>query len=443
MSTNASRAARIDTPWCQELRRVASSMTREELARRAGYSKAKVQQILGGHQEPTIDELVRIGDALHIPRLRLLTISGHLEGLTSLLVHLDHLERQEIEVARAARALPLEPPSATAWITDKVLADGSFTVTVRPRWEGDEPDRRLHYADVVSLEPVTGAPNSPATKRHLETILERELAWFGASVQSARCDSDPERRPLSVYVPRFFANRQSAEAPLPGLPRSIAVLGGHWCGSADVASLLGRAFHYDYSHVSFVASRIFTHLTHRWEEPHRRRDRLEVVRTYITASDIGRERVWAADAGDDDAASTATLIASAARSRRTSFVINLRPSDELIEWSADMRQQLEHTSRSRGEDIGIMRTARSRVDEILRQMGDKVLTLTAPLPDERTVPDPGIPPAFLGLWASLAERAVGELHRTHHFPFDERRALRHLRAVFRTDSTVQFPWPQA
>ncbi|MFD1046075.1 helix-turn-helix domain-containing protein [Kibdelosporangium lantanae] len=430
MSVDASGPPYINTPWCQALRRAASSMTREELAGHAGYSKAKIQQVLGGHQEPTIDELVRIGDALRVPRLRLLAIAGYIDGLADLLTHLDQLERQDIELTRAARAMPLEPPSATAWIVDKIIADGTFTVAVRPRWEGVAAGRRLHYADVVSLELVTGEPNSVATKDYVESILERELAWFGASVQSARHAGDSDHRPLSIYIPRMFANRQCAEPPLPGLPRSVAVVGGHWCGSADVASLLGHAFNYDYSHVSFVASRIFTHLTHRWEEPHRKRDRLEVVRTYVTASDISRERVWAADVGDDDAAPTAALIAAAVKSKRTMFVINLRPTDELIEWAADMRQELEHTNRSKDEDVDVMRTTRSRVDEILQQAGHRTLTLTASLPPARQDPDPGVPPAFLDLWADLAEQAVTELRRKHNFHFDEREAIQRLRAVF-------------
>ena len=179
------------------------------------------------------------------------------------------------------------------------------------------------------------------------------MSWTGRAVLAALTRTMPKglrARRIVTPGPLLRSHRRLVAVkwrqptpPVPdelGLPRSVAVIGGHWSGSADVASMLAYAFDYDYSHVAFVASRVFSRLTHDWENIFRERDRLESARMYVEGSAIGRHRVWAAGVGDSD---EAVQIIAPSQTRPTPFVISLRPSDDLLEWAAHVRSKWQHT----------------------------------------------------------------------------------------------------
>ena len=214
----------------------------------------------------------------------------------------------------------------------------------------------------------------------------------------------------------------------------MAVIGGHWAGSADVASLLAYAFDYDYSHVAFVASRAFSRLTHDWENASRERDRLESTRTYVEGSAIGRHRVWAADVGDSDEA--VKIIATSQKSP-TPFVVSLRPSDDLLEWAAYVRSRWDHTKDDPVTGLNKLREARTEVDRSLQPMlyRRKGQVIDVPLPAPNSVDDSGVitdnGDAWFDMWASLAEEIIEKMHGKHGIPFNKNQALYRMRAGIR------------
>jgi transcriptional regulator with XRE-family HTH domain len=423
---NQSSAPYRNTRWCEMLRSAASSVTRDELAKRVGFSRAKVQNILGGKTKPTMDDLVSFADTLQLSKLRLLDAAGYLEGISNLLTYLDQLEEQAELMEHATRRLAASPYPGATQIAGAALAAGDFDVIIRPDWLGTG-ERRRHYQDRVILTRRDGADMSTVDRQRIEVRLRDELAWF----HSGFIDGWPGApKQLAINVPRFLALRHSSGEPVPMLPRSIAVIGGHWAGSADVASFLAYAFDYDYAHVAFTASRTFSRLTHDWRNYYRERDRLEVTRTYVEGSAIGRQRVWAADVGDSE---EAVRILGTSRSRKTPFIISLRPTDDLLEWTAHARSRWQHTDDDAETDLRKIRAARARVDQALEPLTDKTQILEVPLPapntfDRRTGELRHDGDAWFDMWMMLSEHAIHKLHARHGIHFNKDAALAKLRA---------------
>ncbi|MFC7267162.1 hypothetical protein [Streptomyces lutosisoli] len=424
MSEIQRNAARhIEEPWCVELRQITETISRKDLALIVGMSKSKLQQFLGGHVKPNMDDTVRLAEALNYPKLRLLSLCGYLDGLSNLLSYLDQIEEQAERMDFAAKQLPGDPLSGATRIANSALAEGNFEVVMRPVFQGTGSWRR-HYADHVVLRLLQGGAISRATRDRVEAALYDELTWFGAGFTEGWIEGVES---LTINVPRFVALRRGTGAPLPGVPRSIAVVGGHWAGSADVASFLGYAFGCDYSHVAFVASRAFSQLNHRYDDSFRDRDRLEVTRTYVEGGDLGRMRVWAADTGDSEA--VAKIIATS-RARRSPLVVYLRPTDELLAWAAHVRSNSAHTPLSATDDLSRSRAVREKVDEVLHGIQHKTLVLNVSTPPGVHIA-PGAqatdtPHGFLNMWAELAVQAVTEMRVKFHLPFDQSVALQRL-----------------
>ncbi|WP_331751294.1 hypothetical protein OID55_41585 (plasmid) [Streptomyces sp. NBC_00715] len=274
------------------------------------------------------------------------------------------------------------------------------------------------------LRPVQGGTISKATRDRVEGALYDELAWFGAGFTEGWIEG---MEALTINVPRFVALRRGTGSPMPGAPRSIAVLGGHWAGTADVASFLGYAFDYDYSHVAFVASRAFSQLNHHYDDSFRDRDRLEVTRTYVEGGDLGRRRIWAADTGDSDAA---VKVLATSHARRNPLVVYLRPTDELLAWTAHVRSNSAHTALPATDSLSKSRAVRGKVDEALRPIQHKTLVLDVSTPSGVRI-TPGVqatdtPDSFLDMWAELAVQAVNGLRTKFHLPFDQPAALQRL-----------------
>ena len=377
-----------------------------------------------------MDDLVRLADTLNLSKLRLLADAGYLDGINDMISYLDLLEEQAARIDQAARQLPSPPTGGATLIADAALDQGNYEVRIRPLWLGTEP-RRCHYDDRIILSRLDKKAVTPAELEQIEERLRPGLAWFGAGFGSG-WDGEPYE--IGIRVPRFVASRHSSGSPTPALPRSVAVIGGHWAGSADVASLLAYAFDYDYSHVAFVASRAFSRLTHDWENASRERDRLESTRTYVEGSAIARHRVWAADVGDSDEA--VKIIATSQKSP-TPFVVSLRPSDDLLEWAAYVRSRWDHTNDDPVTGLNKLREARTEVDRSLQPMlyRRKGQVIDVPLPAPNSVDDSGVitdnGDAWFDMWASLAEEIIEKMHGKHGIPFNKNQALYRMRAGIR------------
>lgn len=412
--------------WCVALRGAVEGTTYQQIADASGYSRAHIAPILGGRKRPTADELLRLASALRLSQLRMLDLAGHLPGVSRLLTYVDQLEDQASRIGLAAARIPFDDVSGAAVIAGKAVASGRYRAIVEPLWQGTG-DRRRHYSDLVAFDPVE--PMSPVEIRtDLEGLLHHELAWFTAgfigSPETARHLPTPHPE-LVVNVPRFVAIRKGGARPLAGAPHTVCVLGGHWAGSADVASLLGYAFDYDYSHVGFVASRAFSRITHRWDHRLFDRDRLEVARTYLAGAELGRSRVWAA--GGDGYTETARLLA-VEKQARNPFVVNLRATDELIEWTSWARTAWRHHDAGIDSDRRASQVQRLVVDQQLAGSADRVLTVdVGPPPMAEDDWEGDNRDAFMDLWTDLAEDVLARLAAVRGLHFDHGEALLRMR----------------
>jgi hypothetical protein len=257
-----------------------------------------------------------------------------------------------------------------------------------------------------------------------------EISWFTAGFVGSPHDAQDLGTPyprLAIGIPRFVAIRRGTGNPLRSAPHSVCVIGGHWAGSADVASFLGYAFDHDYSHVGFVASRAFSRLTHQWYHDLFDRDRLEVARTYTVSAEIGRSRVWAA--GGDGVTATCRLIAD--HRLRMPLVVYLRAGDDLIEWTARARNLWQMTDVPLDEDIRAMRDERQAVIGLLSGIRYRALVVDVNLPDDASFREPGTAgqaDAFFDMWANLAESVIFRMRSELQTRFEVNDALDRLRS---------------
>lgn len=408
--------------WCADLREATKGNRFALLTQSTNFGRSKVQSYLSGAAKPNMTDMVKLAEAANMPPLRLLASAGYLPGVKDLLTYVDQLEEQADGTERLYKELPLESPTGASRIAGVLMREGSYNVSLRPTFNGTGP-RRRHYTDRVVISRVDGAAMRKPDRDHIEKLVRSELAWFGAGF----IDGWSNETEIAVNVPRFVSIRRGTGTPQASAPRTIAVVGGHWAGSADVASFLGYALDYGYDHVAFVASRAFSRLTHKWRDSQREVDRLEVAKTYVAGSDIGRHRVWAADVGD-----SADVIKTVARteSETTPFLIYLRPKDDLLRWTARARYQWGHTDDSFQEGYTKLAHTRRQVDDTMTLLipEAKRLTLDVGLPDPAPVDGQDRPvddqDGFFDLWFSLAEAAVramaekeaaphAEIHKRH------------------------------
>lgn len=403
----------VGTAWCRMLRGAASAqgVTRDQIHEMSGIYRPKVVQIFAGRTLPSADEALRLCGPLRLSPLLVLDALGHLPGASNIVAHVDQLEEQvqNIEVKRAG--LATHSPDAAATIAGPAIASGRFRVSVSPVWI-QVAEERLHYADFIALDPTDG---KTPTRRSLEELLGDELAWCGAGFlgipESARGERTPDLSTV-INVPRFVAPRRSSGRPLNGAPRSVCVIGGHWSGSADVASFLGYGLDYDYAHVGFVASRAYSRLSHQWDHELFDHDRREVARTYTVGSDLGRPRVWAV--GGEGNVDCAELLLQERR-QHSPFIVYLRVSDQLIRWTSALRVRWHHTDDSLERDTANSEEEREACDRIFStpELARRCLTIDVGLP-------PGRDPAdveketgndFYTQWYEASEQALQVLAR--------------------------------
>jgi hypothetical protein len=121
------------------------------------------------------------------------------------------------------------------------------------------------------------------------------------------------------------------------------------------------------------------------------------------------------------------------RSRKTPFIINLRPTDDVLEWTAYARSRWHHTDDDAKAGLDKLRVTRTRVDEALEPLAPKTQTLDVPLPppnafDRSTGELRDNSDAWFDMWMGLAEQAIHKLRDRHGMHFGKDAALARLRA---------------
>ena len=194
-----------------------------------------------------------------------------------------------------------------------------------------------HFADWTVIEGGPGDLTRTAVQAEInEAFIYTASYWNGMEDWSHRLD--PPVRELVICTPRFRDQRRGSGVRRGTAPRSIAVMGQHWCGHAETARFVADALDYDFAETGFVAAAVYGSLPHDWPAKGWLRDRREVARTYSLDAELGRSRVWSADIWEDVDALEIALGQS-----RLPFVVYLRPSDPLIDYAARMRVQCEMT----------------------------------------------------------------------------------------------------
>lgn len=148
-------------------------------------------------------------------------------------------------------------------------------------------------------------------------------------------------------------------------------------------------------------------------------------------SAIGRHRIWAADVGDSD---EAVKIIATSKDRPTPFVVSLRPSDDLLEWTAHVRSQRRHTRDAPETGLQKLREARAQVDRSLQPLlaRQKGQIIDVPLPTPNAVGASGDivedGSAWFNMWARTAEEIIEKMHVRHGFPLNAEHAIAQMRA---------------
>jgi transcriptional regulator with XRE-family HTH domain len=426
--------------WCDILRETAKRQgrTTPEVATAAGIGVGKLKKIWTNHDGmvPSADEMLRLCEVLDLPKTRMLAELGMIESESDREAYIEQLEELASRTTYSAGTVEIEQQHGAAFVAARIAAAGRYRVTIAPLVQGTGRFQR-HYDDLLAVQPLPGQQSDDLSKE-LEALVRPELAWFSAGfigmAETAKSLGLETSDPRSVIrVPQFVAIRRGSGLPPEPKPRCICVAGGHWCGSADVASWLGYAFDLDCSHIGFVASRAFGRLTHKNHDLNAY-DREEVARTYaLGAERLGRRRVWAV--GGDNYLQTFELLA--ATRAREPVVVYLRVTDELIRWTAGVRTgQNEQTTKTQQRDIFDMQEERRKVDEILRNdrgLRERTVTLHVDLPFVARDSDQAADrrDAFFDMWGSLAEHALVRIHDVvnslHGRTFDLNKAMERLR----------------
>lgn len=352
-------------------------LSANKFADRLYVHRNTVRNWLGG-QRPPLDMVDRIATVLDVSPTRLLQVFGYAPDLGNILDHSDQLLDENARLTAVRVQVQANIGAGRVGVLADALArTGKYSFRIHPWWRGTGR-YRVHFADFIVVQPTTttGAPVSRATVK--EDILPEYAyvsAWFdghenwGHVLQGAL---SPPASDLVITVPRYVGSRRTEGRPDTSFPRSIAVVGGHWCGSPETASAMAYELDYDYAHPFYVASTVHSALPQEWDDEAWARNRLDVARTFALSTPVSRRRVWAVEYWNDiDCYKMITAVAS------PPFIVFLDPTDEVIEYSTRRRQQDKHTHK----------TAATDEEETVAARGAARL-LTEDLPDEECITVP-------------------------------------------------------
>lgn len=246
----------------------------------------------------------------------------------------------------------------------------------------------IHFKDFVGLRSIpTSTPTE--TRNHVLDTFASVIRQTGAMPEDDHaCVAElNERVPgfsLWMRVPRLLAERPPLATAFDARTiRSIAVIGGHFCGHDDIAALFAQALDWGYVNTSFASMALFgrdisnqpaTRL--RAQDEHDRNAAL-VARTLDAMTAVADRRVWA----HGSPGSITDVAAAVADHRPDQLVIFLPPNEAL-----NLRAEQITAGRPDAVDANIMRVRYAEATEILSQR-DSVVTLPI---DERACSDEGL-----------------------------------------------------
>jgi transcriptional regulator with XRE-family HTH domain len=351
-----------------------------EFADRLFVHPNTVRNWLNG-QRPPLDMVNRIATILDVSNSRLLEKFGYAANMGSILDYNDQLQNENIRLADIQLKVQTRAGAGRVGvIADALARTGKYNFSVHPWWRGTGP-HRVHFADFIALQPTTTTGevlNRAAVEEDIKPEYAYVAAWFdgpehwghvlkGALVPPA-CD-------LVINIPRFVSSRRSQGHPDTSLPRSIAVVGGHWCGAAETASAMAYDLDYDYAHPFLVASTVHSTLPQEWDKESWFRNRLDIARTFALSTPVSRRRVWAIEYWND--ADCYKMITGVPE---PPFIVFLDPTDEVVEYSIRRRQQDKHTSKTASVDEKEVISARAAARLLTsRLMNDASITLRVEL----------------------------------------------------------------
>lgn len=335
-------------------------LTQVKVAKAANIGLDVLKKYWQGEIRVPLHNIEALAKVLGVPRLRLLVSCGYAPGALELLDIVDGLQ-EELDHALGLRThARASVPTGLAQLTDALGQSGQYSWRVVPLWRGTAT--RLHFSDLVILESWPQGAMAPTRELleqkdpQLRKAMQLSAAhWSGRENWLGNKLVGDIRQPnLVINVPRLVADARRTPQNLSG-PAAICVLGGHWCGTAEVAALLASDLGYDYTHAGLRASKIHGRLVQRWAEDIDgwEYDRLDVVRGLASRSLVSRPLVWAGEYWNDS-----RPVRVVTDTENPPFVILLAASDALLEYASRRRQQDGHTSTVRELDLASMRNAR-------------------------------------------------------------------------------------
>lgn len=375
------RGSRVGLRWKEEFERAraARGLTQEQLAQEINISVQTVRNWSQGISRPSLDMSLRIAQVLHVAPVRVLDWCGYVPGMADLTVDVDQLQDHIRRLERTRAQVPMDGVRGAGLLAQALIADGLYQFRIVPWWRGSGTQRR-HFADWIVIDAPDNTSREMIQERHQSAFAFTGAYWNGP--EDWQHVMNPPRRDLVIAVPRFHDQRHSGGQLTLGSPRSILVVGQHWCGHAEIGRFLADALDYDYSCVGLVAAVVHGQLPNASRQPEWEYARQDICRTFAWDAGLGRRRVWTADIWTDTEALQIAL-----RSPDGPFVVYLRPQDDLISYSAFIHHQKHRGgSMDRQHYEREMHDLRAEAQAELRQHlgkpGDRYLELPVGLPGE-------------------------------------------------------------
>lgn len=361
-SAPAARQAARNERWMLNFNesREARGLTHDQIARAVGVSTGAVRKWGQGESRPTLDKAIRLADVLDVARVRVLDWAGFVPGVADLTLYVEQLQQQLSAWEESRVRVPVGGVRGVGHLAHALALNGRYVFKVVPWWRGTGRHAR-HFADWIVIEDGIGPLTREAVESEVHEAFQYTASYWNGGEDWSHVMSPPIPE-LVICTPRFDDMRRGSGVPTGSAPRSIAVMGQHWCGHAEVARFIAEALNYDYASDGFVAATVYGSAPHNWSAPGWRRDRREVVRTYALDAELGRSRVWAANIWED-----VDSLEIALGQPRFPFIVYLRPSDDVIEYSARMRVACNMTSVDKETDAEHIRVIRAAAQALLAE----------------------------------------------------------------------------
>lgn len=370
-----------NTRWRDEFEaaRKARGLSQEAIAKALQVHLATVRNWSQGHTKPGLEMAVRVAGVLQVAPIRVLDWIGLVPGLADLVLYVDQLQEHVRLTEQGNWQIRSDGLRGIGYVTEALAENGQYQFKVVP-WKKGRGSYRRHFADWIAIQPLDNQKTRMLVQKEIMSALRFAGAYWNEQ-QDWRQHLETTREDLVLIIQRFHAQRRSSGSPYLGAPRSIAVLGQHWCGHTEIARFLSDILDYDFVCAGLAAASVYGKLPNEMGDPSWVRARAELTRTYAMDAELGRQRVWAADIWDD-----IDLLKLASAPYHLPYVVYLRPTDNTIKYAGRWRSICRESPLSETGDVDQMKEVRSAADEYLRHLlgppGGRHLTMDVDLPDE-------------------------------------------------------------